>query len=249
MLRDPTSHISAARMPGPPGGPKPTGPDTRYRVENKPVLTQDEAQKHVQFVATPKHTKSHHNCIAPSQPNQPLPSLPDGFKRQPDGGLAIEAMTNAVIAALDKHKYTYELPKHYSVLQVRQFDKVLACSFQPHSPNDYSVPQITFTESPAATFVWYGNRWDVKTLKEIADHIDHCHAKFERDQHENWERYAIVEHHTQIADLVGKMMSSATKHLGQKFQADADSRNRIFDKIQKAVVDAIKTEVTPLKKA
>ena len=227
----------------PPPGPSAVWADTKEGLPPADGLTNPE--NHFQLVAKPtdKHSK-HHVCVAPPHPNPPLPSLPAGFKRQPvHGGLTIEAMTHAVIAALDKHKYTYELPEHYSVL--RPNGKVLECSFQPRHPQDYNVPRITFTEAPGATFVWYGNRLDVKTLEEIAAHIERCHAKFEIDRHENWEHDAIDEHLPQITDLIGKIMLKAS----QKIQDNADSRKRIFDKIHKAVAKAFKSEVTPLKRA
>ena len=197
-----------------------------------------------------------HVCIPPPQPQQPLPVVPSGLKRQPaaeHGGLTIEAMTTAVIAALDKHKYTYELPHAYSAF--RPFDTITVpeCSFQPRHPNDYSVPQITFTEaykattmmSPPeknttpATIVWYGYRRDVKTIEEIANHIDQCHAKFESDRHANWEIVAEKTINAHIGEFIGQIMSKAA----HTFQDKAASRKRIFDKVHDAAVKALKSEV------
>ena len=239
-----------------------TGP--RVGLNGKPDLTHQNAEAHVNFVAPlqqplqqtkAKRTKPH-DCIPPPPPPQPLPVVPSGLKRQPaaeHGGLTIEAMTTAVIAALDKHHYTYELPRAYSAF--RPFDTITVpeCSFQPRHPNDYSVPQITFTEaykattmmSPSeknttpATIVWYGYRRDVKTIEEIANHIDQCHAKFESDRHANWEIVAEKTINAHIGEFIGQIMSKAA----HTFQDKAASRKRIFDKVHDAAVKALKSEV------
>ena len=247
-----------ARGERPPKGPTATGPDATTATSD---LTQEDPKKHVVLASEhaqtsqPKTAKRHH-CAPPPPPQPSLPAVPSGLKRQPAAehlGLTIEAMTTAVIAALDNHKYTYELPSQYSVF--RPFDKVEVpeCSFQPHAPSGYSVPQITFTEaykattmmSPAekntapATIVWYGFRREVKTTEEITDHIDHCHAKFESDRHENWEEVAektLEEHRPHFGKLIGEIMSKAA----HSFQDKDKSLKRIADKVHADAVDALR---------
>ena len=251
-----------AAIARPPRGPTATGPDTRVGLNGEPDLTHQNAEDHVTLKPPLQQTKTNrtksHDCIPPPPPPQPLPVVPDdlNLKRQPaaeHGGLTIEAMTTAVIAALDKHKYTYELPQAYSAF--RPFDTITVpeCSFQPRHPNDYSVPQITFTEAykattmmyppekntTPATIVWYGYRRDVKTIEEIANHIDQCHAKFESDRHANWEIVAEKTINAHIGEFIGQIMSKAA----HTFQDKAASRKRIFDKVHDAAVKALKSEV------
>lgn len=253
-----------ARGERPPKGPTATGPDTQGGLDT-PDLTQEDPKKHVvlasahaqnsQHPRAPKTAKRHH-CAPPPPPQPSLPVVPKGLNRQradEHGGLTIEAMTTAVIAALDKHKYTYELPHEYSVLRPFGNVDVPECSFQPHHPNGYGVPQITFTEaykaatmmSPAekntapATIVWYGFRREVKTTEEITDHIDHCHAKFESDRHENWEEVAektLEEHRPHFGKLIGEIMSKAA----HSFQDKDKSLKRIADKVHADAVDALR---------
>ena len=252
-----------ARGERPPTGPTATGPDTQSGLNTTSDLTQEDPKKHVVLASAhaqnsqPKTAKRHH-CAPPPPPQPSLPVVPNGLNRQradEHGGLTIEAMTTAVIAALDKHKYTYELPHEYSVLRPFGNVDVPECSFQPHHPNGYGVPQITFTEaykattmmSPAekntapATIVWYGFRREVKTTEEITDHIDHCHAKFESDRHENWEEVAektLEEHRPHFGKLIGEIMSKAA----HSFHDNDKSLKRIAGKVHAAAVDALKGE-------